>query len=42
MLAEVGQKEEALAHLRDAQRFAAPGDARPRQAIEAVQQGKKP
>lgn len=41
-LAEDGKKDEALSHLRDAERYAAPSDERPRRAIEAVLAGKKP
>lgn len=41
-LAEDGKKDEALSHLRDAERYAAPDDARPRRAIEAVLKGKAP
>jgi tetratricopeptide (TPR) repeat protein len=41
-LAEDGQKEEAVRHLRDAARYAAADDPRPRQALEHVLGGAKP
>jgi tetratricopeptide (TPR) repeat protein len=40
-LAEDGQKEEAVRHLRDAARYAADDDPRPRQALEQVLGGGK-
>lgn len=41
-LAAEGKKDEALTHLRHAVRLASPDDARPRQALEALERGDKP